>query len=289
MPTIPSEAASGGSQGPADAPRPQPVGPHQLRGAAESFGSDAERYDRVRPRYPDAMVDRIIAGSPGPEVLSVGCGTGIDARQFQAAGCTVLGVEPDARMAAAAQRGGVAAEVATFEAWDPAGRSFDAVVAGQAWHWVDPVAGAAKAARVLRPGGRLAAFWNAFQLPPDLAEAFVAACQQAWPDAPFDVSAVDPQGVDGYQALFAKAADGIREAGGFGAVEQWRFDWEWPYTREAWLDQLPTFGVFTRLPADRLEEIQNGIGAAIDARGGSFTMRYATVAVTAVRSRRGAS
>ncbi|MCW2935319.1 MAG: hypothetical protein JWM19_6281 [Actinomycetia bacterium] len=30
-------------------------------------------------------------------------------------------------------------------------------VAAQAWHWVDPVAGAAKAAVVLRPGGRLAA------------------------------------------------------------------------------------------------------------------------------------
>ncbi|MGW3626958.1 methyltransferase domain-containing protein [Streptomyces sp. NPDC000880] len=31
--------------------------------------------------------------------LDVGCGTGIAARQFQAVGCRVLGVEPDARMA----------------------------------------------------------------------------------------------------------------------------------------------------------------------------------------------
>jgi len=53
---------------------------------AESFGSDAERYDRTRPRYPDAMVDRIVAASPGPDMLDVGCGTGIEARQFQAAG-----------------------------------------------------------------------------------------------------------------------------------------------------------------------------------------------------------
>jgi len=66
---------------------------------AESFGTDAQRYDRARPGYPDALVARIAAGSPGPKVLDVGCGTGIAARQFQAAGCTVLGVEPDARMA----------------------------------------------------------------------------------------------------------------------------------------------------------------------------------------------
>jgi SAM-dependent methyltransferase len=104
--------------------------PHQHRQVAESFGTDAERYDRTRPHYPDAMVERIIAASPGPDVLDVGCGTGIEARQFQAAGCKVLGVEPDVRMADFARHSGVEVEVATFEAWDPAGRNFDAVVAG---------------------------------------------------------------------------------------------------------------------------------------------------------------
>lgn len=49
---------------------------------AESFGVDPERYDRTRPRYPDAMVDAILAASPGPDVLDVGIGTGIVARQF---------------------------------------------------------------------------------------------------------------------------------------------------------------------------------------------------------------
>lgn len=36
---------------------------------AESFGADAERYDRTRPRYPQAMVDAIIAATPGRDVL----------------------------------------------------------------------------------------------------------------------------------------------------------------------------------------------------------------------------
>lgn len=71
--------------------------PHQYRQMAESFGIDPGRYDRTRPRYPDALVARIVAASPGPDVLDVGCGTGIAARQFQAAGCRVLGVEPDQR------------------------------------------------------------------------------------------------------------------------------------------------------------------------------------------------
>src|SRR6185312_13432455 len=155
--------------------------PHEARQVAESFGEDAERYDRTRPRYPDALIERIAA--TGPDVLDVGSGTGIAARQLQAAGCRVLGVEPDARMAAFGRSHGVAAEVSTFEAWEPAGRVFDAVVAGQAWHWVDPVVGAAKAARVLRPGGRLVVFWNVEHPPADVAGAFAAVYDRLMPDS----------------------------------------------------------------------------------------------------------
>ncbi|MGA8117490.1 MAG: class I SAM-dependent methyltransferase [Actinocatenispora sp.] len=254
--------------------------PHKIRQMAESFGVDAERYDRARPSYPDALVEAIVAASPGPDVLDVGCGTGIEARQLQAAGCKVLGVEPDARMAEFAQRSGVEVEVATFEEWDDAGRDFDAVVAGTAWHWVDPVAGAGKAARVLRPGGRLAAFWHVFQPPTEVAEAFAAVYQRVVPDSPFNLQPKKPA-LDGYQVLLTKAADGIRAVDGFGEPEQWRFDWEHTYTRDAWLDQLPTQGSLTQLPPDKLAEVLEGVGAAIDAMGGSFTMSYTTVAVTA--------
>ena len=89
---------------------------------------------------------------------SMSAGTGIAARQFSVAGCRVLGVEPDERMADLARQSGLEVEVTTFENWDPAGHAFDMVIAAQAWHWVDPVAGAAKAAQALERGGRFAAF-----------------------------------------------------------------------------------------------------------------------------------
>ncbi len=274
MPTIPPGQS-----------RPSGPEPHQYRQVAESFGSDAERYDRARPRYPDALVERILAASPGLDVLDVGCGTGIEARQFQAAGCKVLGVEPDARMADFARRSGVGVEVATFEAWESAGRDFAAVIAGTAWHWVDPVAGAAKAAQVLRPGGRLAPFHHVFQSPPEVMEALAKVYRRVAPDSPFNLSSqLTRPALDMYQPLFAKIAAGIREAGGFGEPEQWRFDWECTYTRDEWLDQLPTLGGLTQLPPDKLAEVLQGVGAAIDAMGGSFTMPYTTVAVTAART-----
>jgi SAM-dependent methyltransferase len=272
MPALPS----------APAPEPQP---HQHREVAESFGIDAERYDRTRPPYPGALVDRIIAASPGHDVLDVGCGTGIEARQFQAAGCTVLGVEPDGRMAEFARRTGVKAEVATFETWDPAGRAFDAVIAGTAWHWVDPSAGAAKAAQVLRPGGRLAPFHHVFQSPPEVTEALAQVYRQVVPDSPFNLSsqaAASPMNL--YQPMFDKIAGGIRAAGAFGEAEQWQFDWECTYTRDEWLDQLPTLGSLTQLAPGQVAAVLEGVGTAIDAIGGSFTMHYTTVAVTAARA-----
>jgi len=260
---------------------------HQARHVAESFGTDPERYDRTRSPYPGELVDRIVAASPGPQVLDVGCGTGIAARQFQQACCTVLGVEPDARMADFARRSGVEVEVATVEAWEPAGRRFDTVVAGTAWHWVDPVAGPAKAARVLREGGLLAPFWHVFELPPQVAEAFAEVYRRVAPDSPFaaqQAAAPTRSAMETYQMMFAKIADGIREAGGFSEPQQWRFDWERSFTREAWLDQMPTFGNLTQLPPDKLAQVLAGVGAAIDALGGSLTMSYSTVAVTAVRT-----
>ncbi|WP_172385689.1 class I SAM-dependent methyltransferase [Streptomyces sp. MNP-20] len=275
MPTLPPEPSE---QGP-----PHEPPPHQHRDVAESFGADAARYDRARPRYPQALVDRVVAASPGPDVVDVGTGTGIAARQFQAAGCRVLGVEVDPRMAALARRRGLTVEVAAFEEWDPAGRAFDAVVSGQTWHWVDPVAGAERAARTLRPGGRLAVFWNAGEPPPDLMRAFAEVYHRLLPDSLAARQWTMPAG-DAYAALALRAADGMRAARAFGTPEHWRFAWERDYSRDEWLDQVPTTGAHTGLPAALLEKVLKGVGAAVDAAGGGFTMRYTTVAATATRA-----
>ncbi|BDT90359.1 MULTISPECIES: class I SAM-dependent methyltransferase [Nocardia] len=250
---------------------------------AVSFGVDAQRYDQARPGYPEALVARILAGTPGVDVLDVGCGTGIAARQFQAAGCRVLGVEPDARMADFARARGLRVEVATFEAWQPGGRMFDAVVAAQSWHWVDPVAGVAKAAGVLRPGGRLAIFGHVYEPPAEVAEPFAAAYRRVAPDSPLSGRPAR-RPLELYRTGYAKIADHIRDTGRFGDPEQWRFDWQQSYTRDQWLELLPTTGGLTRLRPDQLAEILNAVGDAIDALGGSFTMDYTTLAATAARA-----
>ncbi|GAA2509240.1 class I SAM-dependent methyltransferase [Winogradskya humida] len=246
------------------------------RETAESFGTDAERYDRTRPRYPDAMISRIAAAAPGRTMLDVGCGTGIAARQFQAAGCTVLGVDPDPRMAALARGFGLDVEVARFEDWDPAGRTFDLVTAAQSWHWIDPVAGAAKAARALRPGGRFAAFWNAADPAPDLAGAFAEVYTRVVPGLPTIPAGMSA--ADGYALMLDKAATGLTTA--FTEPDRWRFTWERTYTRDEYLDLIPTQGTATLLPAATLKDLLDGLGAAIDKAGGAFTVTYTALVIT---------
>lgn len=275
------------SQPESDSPRPDDTptagrSSREQRAAAEGFGSDASRYDRTRPEYPDELVQRILVTSPGPDLLDVGCGTGIASRQFRSAGCTVLGIDPDPRMAEHARQSGIATEIATFEDWDPAGRTYDIVIAAQSWHWVDLVAGAEKAARVLRPNGRLAVFWNAFDPPQDLREAFAEVFRRVLPESPFGAFWARPA-LDTYRAGQAKAAEAMRQMGSFGEPEEWLFHWELPYSRAEWLDLVPTTGGFTQNPPALQQQLLDGLGAAVDAVGGSFVMSYDTVTATAAR------
>ncbi|WP_035855932.1 class I SAM-dependent methyltransferase [Cryptosporangium arvum] len=259
-----------------------PTPPHLHRPAAESFGVDVARYDRTRPAYPDALIARIVASSPGAAVLDVGCGTGILARQF--VGGPVLGVEPDPRMAAFARATGVTVEEARFEEWDPAGRRFDTLVSGQAWHWVDPVVGAERAAAVLHPGGVLALFWHVFQAPATVGTAFADAYERVVPDSPIDVRGSAPDPRDLYRPILDRAAAGLVATGAFEGFDEWRHEVTRTYTTAQWLDLLPTQGTLTRLPADAIAEISTEVGAAIDALGGRFTLPFRTVALAARRS-----
>jgi SAM-dependent methyltransferase len=129
------------------------------RQRAGAFGAAADRYDRYRPRYPQSLVATLVAGDR-VRVLDVGAGTGIASAQLMAAGAEVLAVEPDPRMAAVAAAKGVRVEQATFEDWEPAGRTFDLVVFAQSFHWMQPERALTKVASILNPGGRLALLSN---------------------------------------------------------------------------------------------------------------------------------
>jgi SAM-dependent methyltransferase len=248
---------------------------HRDRRRAGSFGDAAEEYDRIRPPYPDAMVDLLLSDAPR-QVLDVGCGTGIAARLFAVRGCEVLGLEPDARMASVARRHGVTVEEGTFEEWDAAGRRFDLLTAGQSWHWVDPRQGARKAAGILRPGGRIGLFWNQAFPDPGARAAMDAVYARLAPALGQNSVLIGKR--DGW--LYQSMADAARETGFFRDVATELFEHDVVYSTEEWLTLASTHSDHRTLPPAQLEELLAALRLAIDSIGGQVPVRYETTLVT---------
>lgn len=260
-----------------------PGTPHGRRDIAEGFGGDAERYDRARPRYPRELANVVLDGLRGRSVLDVGVGTGISALPFVDAGCTVLGVEVDDRMAVLARSRGIDIEVARFEEWGDAGRMFDLLISGQSWHWVDPDGGAARAASVIRPGGRIALFWNAGDPPAAVSAGFAEAYRSIDTGLPFTPFASEKTAVAGYAQFVDRAGTALLSTGSFSEPRPLSITWEARMTRDAWLDQVPTSGGHDRIPKTELARLLEAMGRVIDDAGGAFTMAYTTVGLLAER------
>jgi SAM-dependent methyltransferase len=145
-----------------------------------SFGNVAETYDRVRPPYSTKLLDRaqeVLGLDPAARVLDLAAGTGRLTRELERRFGEVTAVEPDERM-----RGvhGSAVE-GSAEAIPLEDASVDAVFVGEAFHWFDPAQAIPEVARVLRPRGGLAIFWNHwFETEPPLPDDALAILREPW-------------------------------------------------------------------------------------------------------------
>ena len=246
---------------------------HKDRERAESFGTEAERYERARPSYPSALVDDLMSDQPRA-VLDVGCGTGKAGRLFVERGCVVTGVEPDPRMADIARTFGIDVDVTTFEDWDDGGRQFDLVTAAQAWHWVDPTIGPAKARRVLRGEGRLAIFANHGRHDPEMQRALDAIYAR---HTDWDSLAI-ARGRDDTRRGFIAS---ITASEGFDKPQFRTYEWDQEYTTEQWIDTLRTHSNHIALAPEVLDALLTEVAHAIEDRGGVLHSHVVTELITA--------
>jgi SAM-dependent methyltransferase len=237
------------------------------------FGEVAELYDRYRPSYPPALLDDLIelAGLDGTQaVLDVGAGTGKATEPFAQRGIPVVAIEPNANMAAVARRNlsrfaHVTIEEADFEAWLPCGRRFPLVVSGQAWHWVTPTVGYAKAHDVLAHEGVLAAFWNRVawekvDIREALLEVYTRAGSELTVDGPMHPANVNADREDAWDA-------GIAAAHGLNDAEVRHYEWQQRYSTAEYVGLLATASEVRLLSEDRREAFLAAVAEAIDAHG----------------------
>ena len=134
----------------------------------ERFSTRVNDYVKYRPGYPTALMTYLVECcdlKPEHVVADIGSGTGLLTQPFLDYGSRVYAVEPNGPMRAAAEE-----LLRCYDNFDSiAGRaeettlgtqSVDWIVAGQAFHWFDPVATRHEFSRILKPAGRIALIWN---------------------------------------------------------------------------------------------------------------------------------
>lgn len=136
--------------------------------SVERFTSRVETYAKYRPGYPVEIVDllKTECGLTSASIVAdIGSGTGKLSEIFLANGNVVIGVEPNAAMREVAEK--IFHDQPLFRSVDGAAEattlaaaSVDLVVAGQAFHWFDPLKTRTEWIRILKSDGWAVLIWN---------------------------------------------------------------------------------------------------------------------------------
>lgn len=247
---------------------------------ATVFGVNAVGYDRARPTYPSDLLDAVVPSS-ARRVVDVGCGTGRLARALRDRGLTVLGVEPDPRMAAVARRHGISVDVCRFEDWRPTVDAIDMIVAGQAWQWVDQPAGLEQVVRLLPPGGRFAAFWNHRLRPSTHLQSEIDEIY-----ARLDGDMRDPtcRTADDMAGWVRQHSALFEASGHFTGLHHVTRRWRAEYSTAEWIDLLGTQSPHLMLPDPVRRDLFAHISSAIDRNGAVMAVEYHATAFIADRT-----
>ena len=249
------------------------------------FDDAAQLYDEVRPRYPEEMVEHIMAFAALPahgRIFEVGCGTGQMTLPFAQRGYTIVAIDQGARLAALAAKHcqpypQVRAVPCAFEAWQDVAESYDLFLAAQAFHWIEPHYGMTRAAELVKPGGTIALVWTADR---SQGSAFWRATEPLYTTYnPVDATAhLQPRWpVETYQQM-------LRTSGRFVGLQEVRTSWARRYTGEEYVKLLWTFSDHRAMPEPNKSRFFEAIRQVIAQMGGEVTRNYETLVLLAKKS-----
>ena len=247
------------------------------------FDEVAELYARVRPGYPDALIDRVLecASERGPasRMLEIGCGGGQATKAFASHGLSIVALEPGHNLAHYAHEqldavcpdnSQVEIVVTTFEDYALPREPFDLVISAQAFHWLDPVLRFRKSAEALRPGGVLAIFGNK---PSHTSDPVYREIDAAYAECAPSMRANPPER-DSCLAGDYPIAQEFAQASQFGALCQHAYPWSQRYSADDYVALMQTQSNHRMLPPAELDALLERIHAAIEASGGSVPIPY---------------
>jgi SAM-dependent methyltransferase len=253
-----------------------------------TFNEVAELYDRARPGYPAELFDDLLdlAGlEAGSRLVEIGCGTGQATRSLAERGLDVTCVELGEAMAAVAgdrlaSFPNVRVVQAAFEDWEPEASGLDAIVAFTSFHWVDESLRFEKPARLLRPGGHLAATITRPVTLPE-GDTFFVDVQEDYDAVVPDPDSRAPQGPEGWEDMSAE----FDASGCFESPVVRRYVWERDFTADEYVDVLDTYSANRVLEPGVRSTLYERIHRRIESRPGG-TVRPAYLNVLHVARRR---
>lgn len=132
------------------------------------YGSVADDYNKVRPRYPQNLIHRVIELaqlSPNATILEVGCGPGNATVAFARLGFSIVCLEPNPEFCQLVRHNCQEYPLVTIlntslEEWHLETSKFDVVLAANSWHWIPPEVKYSKSVQALRDRGFLVLLWN---------------------------------------------------------------------------------------------------------------------------------
>jgi SAM-dependent methyltransferase len=249
-----------------------------------TFDNVAAAYDRYRPSYPAELIDAVIAWSGIPadgRIVEIGSGTGIATALLAARGYRIDGIELGAAMADFAREKlslypNVTISAGDFESFPIEDSQYDLAVSAQAFHWIDRATGFPKLARILKPAGTLALWWNT-HVQTEEEIAFTTDLGTIYLEvAPHLARRTGgPVHVDSAATPWKET---IEQSGLFGEVEVRSFAWDHVYTTEDYLQLLGTYSDHISLDPATRETLYARLGERIDtAHGGRVHKRFLTV------------
>jgi SAM-dependent methyltransferase len=249
-----------------------------------TFDAVASLYHEVRPGYPDAIIDAIVALSGLPDtgrILEIGCGTGQITHPFAQRGYAMLALELGPALAALATEKlspyrTVQVLNVAFEEWPVEAAAFDLLLSAQAMHWIEPEFGLARATELLKPRGAIALVWHLdrsehtdfYQATQPLYERFLPSDAQR--------SHVDP-----LEQRAMRYHDALRQSSAFAGLSVVRDHWQREYTGPQFLKLLHTFSNHQVLPEPQKTQFFQAMEAELARFGNRVPRHYETLLLVA--------
>jgi len=237
-----------------------------------TFNESPELYEKLRPKYPEKLIEELIQYSAltlASEILEIGPGTGQITFPFAKKGYHITGIEIGENLFRYLQNIIINFPNAniinsSFEEWDNKGKKFDIIISAQAFHWIDPKIGYAKAAELLKDNGNLALIWIYHPRIDVMNEL----------DKVYAMDFPDYKKQDDAELKISKQIEEIKAVKQFENLRVYKYPFEIEYTSSQYIDLLNTYSDHRNIDNKIKLQLYNDIKKVIDKFGGKINKPY---------------